>query len=377
MNAIPKTPPLLQLARLQVRQGDLLEARATTTECLVTFNKEAELPLWFEAARIHLQANIELENVGGADVVMNEVLQLLSAKNLSAANEAKAETMLGSWLRAQGKTEESQAYIDSAITKATGARDLETLARALLFSAFSLLLEPKKHNHTLLTLDKVDVLLSEAENTELTLTSLLLRGYIYTQSVQFDRAMDVLWRGYELAKQHGFQLLISSILAQMARVYRDQKRDEQYRIYAELAIKGVSPIKSPRLYKFITQVCPHDLDSLRSQYDFQVDEKSRLVLEKTKGVINFKNQHILLDMALLFIKNPGQRYSKEDLVEKIWGQAYNPELHDNLIYVSIKRLRTLLEPDLESPRYILRDRKGYFFNPQATVQMKYLEEATL
>nr|WP_295905720.1 hypothetical protein [uncultured Bdellovibrio sp.] len=62
---------------------------------------------------------------------------------------------------------------------------------------------------------------------------------------------------------------------------------------------------------------------------------------------------------------------------KVWSQIYDPDLHDNLIYVSIKRLRTLIEPDLESPRYILRDRKGYYFNQQSIVQFKNLEEASL
>ena len=79
-------------------------------------------------------------------------------------------------------------------------------------------------------------------------------------------------------------------------------------------------------------------------------------------------------MALLFIKNPGCRFAKEDLALKIWAQEYNPEQHANLVYVSIKRLRTLIEPDFDSPRYILRDRKGYYFNPQASVQFSFLPE---
>ncbi len=163
----------------------------------------------------------------------------------------------------------------------------------------------------------------------------------------------------------------------MARAHRLQKQEDQFRVYAELALRGLDPVKSPRHYKSIVAICPENLESLRPLYDFQIDESSRLVKEKTKGTIDFKNQHILFDLALLFIKNPGQRYNKEDLVDQIWKQIYNPDLHDNLIYVSIKRLRTLLEPDMESPRYVLRDRKGYYFNSQAVIQIKNSEEATL
>lgn len=85
----------------------------------------------------------------------------------------------------------------------------------------------------------------------------------------------------------------------------------------------------------------------------------------------------MYDLALMFLKNPGHRFSKSDLVKYIWHQKYDPTLHDNLIYVSIKRLRTLLEPDLESPKYVLRDRKGYYFNPTSSINFKMTDEVNL
>ena len=370
-------PHLLQLAKLQSRNGDLREARLTAAEGLQTFSKETQFAFWLDSARIHVHCCIELDDLGAAQSVIDETIKLLSSNTLSECFQARAESLIGSWLRAQGKTDESQAYVSSAITKATNARDLETLTRALLFSAFSLSLNPKNHGQALLDLDKIDILLGELNNPEVLLTSKQLRGYIYSQKVQYDLAFSVLWDAYEIAKQHGYILVLSGILAQMARIYRDQKRDDQYKIYAELAIRGLDKNKTPRQYRAIAEVCPKGFEGSLPQYDFQIDENSRLVSERSKGVIDFKNQHILFDLALLFIKNPGERYSKEDLVSKIWGQAYDPVLHDNLIYVSIKRVRTLMEPDLESPRYILRDRKGYYFNQQSVVQFKNREETSL
>ncbi|WP_413613307.1 winged helix-turn-helix domain-containing protein [Bdellovibrio sp. HCB-110] len=368
--------PSLTIARLQLRKGDLHDARLSAEEALQDALLLQDRTQWLEAARLFFQCSQELEEINMAQPVMDEVCQFLRS-GPEEIHQAQAETLIGSWLLAQGKMEEAQGYIHSAIAKATQARDLNTLARALVILGLALSFDPANQGLALQQFDKVDVILAEIENPEIQLNAKTLRGYIYTQKAQYDRALGILWEAYEQAKLHGFHLSVSSILAQLARVYRDQKHEEQYKIYAELALKGIDQTKSPRLYKLISQVCPKGIESLRPQYDFQIDEASRLVQEKVKGPIDFKNQHILFDLALLFIKNPGQRYSKEDLVAKIWGQIYDPDLHDNLIYVSIKRLRTLIEPDLESPRYILRDRKGYYFNPQSVVQFKNLEEASL
>ncbi|KYG60462.1 hypothetical protein AZI85_13430 [Bdellovibrio bacteriovorus] len=370
-------PHLLQLAKLQSRNGDMPEARETAAEALHTFARTEQYSFWIESARVYLQSCIELEDIATAEKVMLEALELLASGKLSESLQASAQTLIASWFLAQGKAAESQAYLDSAITKATHSRDLEVLARALLINAFQLSFNPKTFTQALQLLSKIDTLLAEIENPELSLIANNVRGYVYLESQQHDAALNTLWKNYETAKLHGYQTSISSVLGELALVARAQQQHEHYRLYAELALKGLNPQKTPRLYKRILKIYPESERNQKAHYDFEIDEKNRFVRERTKGPIDFKNQHILFDMALMFIKTPGQRYSKEDLAEKIWSQVYDPDLHDNLIYVSIKRLRTLLEPDLESPRYILRDRKGYYFNSQTHVHFKNLEEAPL
>lgn len=44
-----------------------------------------------------------------------------------------------------------------------------------------------------------------------------------------------------------------------------------------------------------------------------------------------------LDLLRLFVLNQGTVYSKEFLVENVWKQPYDPSVHDNKIYVTIKR----------------------------------------
>ncbi|ASD64003.1 winged helix-turn-helix domain-containing protein [Bdellovibrio bacteriovorus] len=366
----------LQLARLQHRKGALHEARLLSEEAMVEASARGQSQDWIESARLYFQCCHELEELSEAQSVIDQTINL--SRNTSDERlQGMAENLIGSWLLANGKLQESQDYINSAIEKATQSGDLDTLVRALFTNAMSRAFEPAQFAQSLLQLNKLDTILAEMDNAEMQLTSRLLRTHIFTQTGKLEAANDLLWDCYEQAKLHGFHLLISRILAQMAFVNRELGNKEAYRIYAELALRGTDKTRLPRVYKFIRQMCPEDIVRNAPQFDFQIDEAARSVQERTKGLIDFRNQHILFDLALLFIKKAGTRYSKEDLIEIIWQQAYDPELHDNLIYVSIKRLRALLEPDMESPRYILRDRKGYYFNPQSSVHFRQSEEATL
>lgn len=366
----------IEIIRLLIRKGDLHEARVKAEEAMKDSLILGDRPSWLECSRLYFQCCQELDEASQAQNVMDAVCAFL-VKTSDLQLQAKAETLISSWLMASGKMEECHSYVQSAIDKATELQDFETLARALTIYASSLLFDPQSHKQALNQLDKLNTILENLDAHDMQLNANLLRSYIYTQKGQTELALPLLWASYEQAKLQGFVLQTSVILAQIARVYRDQKQLEEYRIYSDLALRGLDRAKTPRVYKLIYSSCPPAKETKSSLYDFMVDERARNVRERIKGKIDFKNQHILFEMALLFIKNPGTRYNKEDLSKIIWNQTYSPDLHDNLIYVSIKRLRTLLEPDLESPKYILRDRKGYYFNPQSIVHFKVAEEATL
>jgi len=106
-----------------------------------------------------------------------------------------------------------------------------------------------------------------------------------------------------------------------------------------------------------------------SSSDLVFDLDNHAIVERSLGKIDFKNQFILLDLLKLFISNQGQIFSKEYLVEHVWKQNYDPEVHDNKIYVTIKRLRKMIEPDYDKPKYIFRAKNGYYLNKSAKVEI--------
>ena len=57
------------------------------------------------------------------------------------------------------------------------------------------------------------------------------------------------------------------------------------------------------------------------------------------------------DLAELFLRNPGRVYSRENLLDQVWGYEYIGELRT--VDVHVRRLREKLEPDPANPDYIL------------------------
>jgi len=93
-----------------------------------------------------------------------------------------------------------------------------------------------------------------------------------------------------------------------------------------------------------------------------------VIIESKIGEVHFERRFVLLEIFYLLASQPGKVFSKEDLVDKIWRESYNPMIHDSKVYTSISRLRKLIEPDFKRPVYILNERDGYAFN--AAVQLE-------
>lgn len=69
------------------------------------------------------------------------------------------------------------------------------------------------------------------------------------------------------------------------------------------------------------------------------------------------------DLLVLLAKNPGRVYSRNDLLDKIWGYNFNG--YEHTVNSHINRLRAKIEPDINRPRYILTSwGVGYKFNDE-------------
>lgn len=87
--------------------------------------------------------------------------------------------------------------------------------------------------------------------------------------------------------------------------------------------------------------------------------KRKVLLNETKLELTPKE----FDLLVLLVSKPGRVYSRNDLLDKIWGYNFNG--YEHTVNSHINRLRAKIEPDINNPKYILTSwGVGYKFNDE-------------
>ena len=88
-------------------------------------------------------------------------------------------------------------------------------------------------------------------------------------------------------------------------------------------------------------------------------EKRRVTLNETKIDLTPKE----FDLLYLFMTNPGKSYSRESLLNIVWGYEFSG--YEHTVNSHINRLRTKIETNLSTPVYILTTwGVGYHFTDE-------------
>lgn len=91
--------------------------------------------------------------------------------------------------------------------------------------------------------------------------------------------------------------------------------------------------------------------------DLKLNEEYRRVFVKDKEINVTGREYELLK---LLASTPGKTYSREELLETIWGKDYPGD--ERTVDVHIRRLREKLEPNPSDPRYVrTKWGSGYYF----------------
>jgi len=102
---------------------------------------------------------------------------------------------------------------------------------------------------------------------------------------------------------------------------------------------------------------------IESQNDIVIGD---IVIEISKRRVTLKRERLELtpkefDLLLLLASHPGKTYTREQLLNLIWGYQYNG--YEHTVNSHINRLRSKIEKDLSNPNYILTSwGVGYRFN---------------
>jgi len=205
---------------------------------------------------------------------------------------------------------------------------------------------------------------------ELEISAQILNGYILVSLKRYDEALELFWKAFEALKDQRNLYSYVSLLFAMAYAYVEAGDVDMAKTYIRLSQQMADAQNFKFMLRKIAELYRRVAGKNESAYDLIFHSVSNSVVERKKGKIDFKNQFILLDMLKLFLRNPGEVHSKESLTKAIWKQEYDPSVHDNKIYVTIKRLRQLIEPDFDKPKYIYRAKNGYYLNRDAKISIE-------
>ena len=89
-------------------------------------------------------------------------------------------------------------------------------------------------------------------------------------------------------------------------------------------------------------------DEIISCGELTVDAQKRKVMLGSEKIELTPKE---FDLLFLFMSNPGKSYSRENLLNTVWGYEFSG--YEHTVNSHINRLRSKIESDLSSPKYIL------------------------
>ncbi|WP_251965509.1 response regulator transcription factor [Salinibacter ruber] len=93
----------------------------------------------------------------------------------------------------------------------------------------------------------------------------------------------------------------------------------------------------------------------QGQADDTPIELGKVVVEPEKRKVTVEGEAVDLtskefELLLLFARHPGRAFSRDELLDEVWGYQYSGYSHT--VNTHINRLRNKIEPDPSEPRYV-------------------------
>lgn len=354
--------------------GKLYADRCDFKSAKVYFSRGLELSLsqknfsdYLKCVNALLRIYAEMEDHAAIDEIKEQLQNLVLKEKITL--DAKTYYSLGLCASYKRQHKTALEFLEKSLAVALANDDKENMCYAIngIAIVYTAL---QRYEDALKEIYNLNVFFQILPLQELKLSSQILNGQILREMGKYDQALEIFMGCYdELRKQKNFYMFISLLIA-IGVTYFESGNIELARMYLTLAKRSADPENMKFSYRRIERRLEKLGENQSEEYDLVFDSVNKQITEKKRGKVDFKNQFILLDLLRLFMKTPGEVYSKEDIVEKVWKQSYDPRVHDNKLYVTIKRLRKMIEPDFDKPKYIFRAKNGYYLNKNARILLQ-------
>lgn len=361
---IKEANTFFELGKLYSDRGDFDVATDKIAAAAAEYYDVKDFDGYLKSLNLLLRMYAELEDETSINLTKEKLQDLVIKDNVEL--NAKTYYSLGLCATYKRQFKTSLEYLEKSLALALVSENKEDICYAIngLAIVYFFL---GRYDDALKEIYNLQVFFQVLLLEELQLSSQLMNGHILRKMGKYDQAQEIFWQCYDILKTQKNIYMYLSLLYAMGLTYKEAGDVDMALFYLNLAKRSIDSKNLKFLSKGIDLALEEIGDQSESNYDLIFQLSNSSIVEKKKGKIDFKNQFILLDMLRLFVQNPGQVYSKEDLVHKVWKQNYDPRVHDNKIYVTIKRLRKMIEPEYDKPKYIFRAKNGYYLNKSVKV----------
>ena len=365
-----------QIGLYAYHRGDYTHALSHLEKACEIFARHGQHDKFIECCTYLLRILAEREEFGRIERIEERVLNILANVELRASLKSRVMYVLGICSCYQDSLhDQAMNRFREAIDFAVLGEDKAALA-APLYGAATVLYARQRYDEALMQLERLGVLMSCLSLPDIQSASHLLSAMIRRNLGQVDQALESAWKAFDSLKNHPHMVLYLNTLCVLGTLYTAKNDLNSARLYLDLADRTVKRDEFPRIARLISEALTSIGAMKMPEADLTFDTRTGILQERFKGEIRFEGQFVLRDLLYLFIRAPGQVFTKEDIVQAVWRESYSPEMHDNKIYVTIKRLRKLLEAEGRKKDYILRAKTGYFLSPKVTIQI-YDQAATV
>jgi tetratricopeptide (TPR) repeat protein len=358
---------LYEIAKLYCDRGDYALALPNLLEASSEYLAEKNYEMYLKCLQMTLRIHAEREEHDQITAIKENLHDLVIRENIELTS--KTYYTLGVCATYKGQIESAVDNFRRALELGLKANNQEDMSYAILGLAIGYR-HQKRYDDALKEIYNLNIFLQLLNIPELHASAANSNAMILMDLKKYDQALEILWQAYEELKVTKQLSVAVVILMNIGICLFELGQKDLAKVYLNLAKCSLDPANNRMSLAKIDAYMKLLNHNQENSADLIFDLEKHAVVEKNLGSIDFKNQFILLDLLRLFISNQGQIFSKEYLVEHVWKQTYDPSIHDNKIYVTIKRLRKLIEPDYDKPKYIFRAKNGYYLNKTAKVDFK-------
>lgn len=355
-----------EMGRLFFDRADYSKAYDRLTKAADLFLENKQFERYIDTTNYVLRILVEREEVLKIQNIKEKIQDIAVKEGVELSSRTHYILGLCSYYR-DGQETVAMDYFQKALKIALEKDNKYDMCYAI-YGIANTMYSQGNLEESLKELYNLDVFFGAISLPDLQISARLLNGLIHRNRGEYEKAIECFWQAYEMLKTNTSMLLYFNALYGLASTYLRSGDRGMARVYLQLAMKSINETELPRMTRLLKNTLGElGHDDVNVEYDLVLNSESSTIVEKQLGKVDFKNQFILTDLLQLFARNPGKTFSKEVLVKKVWDQNYDPTVHDNKIYVTIKRLRQLIEPDLKKPKYIFRGKNGYYMNKTARV----------